>query len=80
VLDFAHLELSDSEQALLGMNFVSESSSELSTSAGHFSVVEFKKFFEVKEDSLSGLRPEVSLHVAGWPNLTSKHEVESLGF
>jgi hypothetical protein len=39
VLDFGHLELSDSQQTLLRMNLISKSKSNLSSSYWHFPII-----------------------------------------
>ena len=78
VLDLSHLELSHSEETLLWPNLISKSNTQLSTCKWHLAVVELNKSPEVEEDTLSGLRTEVTLQLTSWSNLTREHEVESL--
>lgn len=78
VLNLSHLELSDSEKTLSGMDLVSETHTQLGSGAWHLSVVEFEQSSEVEEDTLGSLWSEISLQLTGWSDLTCEHEVESL--
>lgn len=76
VLNLGHLELSDSEETLLWMDFVSESETELRCCKWHLAIVELNKSSEVEEDTLSTLRSQVAFQLSSWSNLGCKHEVE----
>lgn len=78
VLDFSHLELTDTKQAGSGVDLVSKSETNLSASHRHLSVVELVESSEVDEDTLGSLRPQETLELASGSDLRAEHEVESL--
>lgn len=52
MLDFSHLELSDSQQGVSGGNFVSESQTDLSSGKWKSASIVVQKFVEIDEHTL----------------------------
>ena len=76
VFDLSHSKLSDSEQTLLRMNFVSEANTDLSSSEWHSSIVEVKQPSEVNEYTLGRLWSQEASLGASRTNLGLEHQVE----
>jgi hypothetical protein len=80
VLDLSHSELSDSQEPLLGMDFVTEAETDLSSGEWHAAVVEVNQSSKVDEDALSCFRPEETSLGSSGANLGLKHEIERQSF
>jgi len=78
VLNLAHGELTDTQEALSWRNLVSETSSDLCSGEGHPSIIVLDESAEVDKDTLGSLWPQESTHVARWSNLVLEHKVEWL--
>lgn len=73
VFDLCHLEFSHPQQSLPGMDLVSETKTDLSSSKRHLSIVEIVQSPVIEENTLSCFWPKVSLHVSSRTDLTRKH-------
>lgn len=76
VLDLGHRELSHSQKALLRVDLVTETQTDLGSRERHFTVVIVKKSSKVDEDTLSGLWAEETSLCTSGTNLSLEHEVE----
>jgi len=79
VLNLSHGEFSNSEQTLLGMDFISVTKSNLGCSERHSAIVELQKSSEIDEDTLSSFWPEETSLSTSRSNLSFKHKIERNG-
>lgn len=79
VLNLCHLELTDAQETLFGMDFIPETQSNLRTCKRHSSIIELIQSSEIQKDPLRRLRSQISLKLPGWTNLTTKHQIERYG-
>lgn len=79
MLNFSHLELSDSQKSVPRSDFVTETQTNLGRGKRHSSTVVFQQFAEVNEDSLSGFRSQETHQLSIGTNRSLEHKVERLG-
>lgn len=73
VLYLRHRELSHSQQALLWVDLISESESDLGSCERHLAIVEVEKSLEVDENTLGGLWTEEPSLSASRSDLCLEH-------
>ena len=76
MLNLSHRKLSDPQEALLGMDLISEAKTNLSCSEGHATIIIVEETSEVDEDTLSSLGSEEPSLGTGGSNLSLEHKVE----
>jgi hypothetical protein len=69
-------DIPDTEQALLGRDFVSETPANLGRRKGHATIVELEQTGKVDKVALGSLGPQVALDLTGGTNVGFKHQVE----